>query len=167
MKVVTTTLYAKTKHIPNTCLNPITFILLYQTSVPLNYARHALRGLTIWLLTLPFCLVRDLGLLTGPVTGVMAWLLFGVYQIGYSIEDPFQGSLELPTLCDAIRTDVLSQDLSAFQMMDDDETEDGSDLFWKISQRDHPLQTVIREHVFHHDDTPMSMQGAQSVVFQP
>jgi predicted membrane chloride channel (bestrophin family) len=114
--------------------------------VPLNYARHALRGLTLWLLTLPFCLVRDLGLLTGPTVGIMAWLLFGVYQIGYTIEDPFQSSLELPTLCDAIRKDVLSDDLSAYEIGNDDG--DDEEDFWQISNRDHrPLQIVIHESI--------------------
>lgn len=82
---------------------------IHQTAVPLNYARHSLRSLTLWLITLPFALVKDLGLLTGPVMGVIAWLLFGVYQIGYSIEDPFQGSLRLSILCDAIRADVIGE----------------------------------------------------------
>jgi hypothetical protein len=80
---------------------------IHQTAVPLNYARHSLRSLTLWLFTLPFALVKDLGLLTAPVTACIAWLLFGVYQIGYSIEDPFQGTLRLSILCDAIRRDVL------------------------------------------------------------
>jgi predicted membrane chloride channel (bestrophin family) len=80
---------------------------IHQTAVPLNYARHSLRSLTLWLFTLPFALVKDLGLLTGPVTACIAWLLLGVYQIGYSIEDPFQGSLRLSILCDAIRRDVI------------------------------------------------------------
>lgn len=81
---------------------------IHQTAVPLHYARHALRSLTVWIATLPFSLVRDFGLLTGPVTAVVAWLLFGVYQIGHSIEDPFQGSLQLSALCDDIRRDVLT-----------------------------------------------------------
>lgn len=104
-----------------------------QTAVPLNYARHALRSLTIWLFTLPFCMVKDLGLLTGPAAAVIAWVLFGVYQIGYSIEDPFQKSLRLSILCDAIRRDVLGNEMdlgarnSAFYI-DDDEDEDPSDL---------------------------------------
>jgi len=80
---------------------------IHQTAVPLNYARHSLRSLTLWLFTLPFALIGDLGLLTAPVTGCIAWIFFGVYQIGYSIEDPFQGSLRLSNLCDAIRYDVL------------------------------------------------------------
>jgi predicted membrane chloride channel (bestrophin family) len=80
---------------------------IHQTAVPQNYARHSLRSLTIWLVTLPFALVKELGLLTGPVMGVTAWLMFGVYQIGASIEDPFQGSIRLRMLCDAIYRDVM------------------------------------------------------------
>jgi len=82
---------------------------IHQTAVPLNYARHSLRSLTVWLFTLPFALTRDLGLFTAPVIAVTAWLFFGVYQIGYSIEDPFQGSLRLSILCDAIRQNVMAQ----------------------------------------------------------
>jgi predicted membrane chloride channel (bestrophin family) len=68
---------------------------IHQTVVPLNYARHSLRSLTLWLFTLPFALVKDTGILTGPVLFLVSWLLFGVYEIGYSIEDPFQGTLRL------------------------------------------------------------------------
>jgi len=80
---------------------------IHQTAVPLNYARHSLRSLTLWLFTLPFALVKDLGLLTAPVSASIAWLMFGIYHIGYMIENPFQGSLRLSILCDAIRRDVL------------------------------------------------------------
>lgn len=82
---------------------------IHQTSVPLNYARHSLRSLTLWLFTLPFALIKDMGLMTAPVVAAIAWVLFGVYQIGYSIEDPFQGSLRLSILCDSIRNDILGQ----------------------------------------------------------
>jgi len=84
---------------------------IHQTVVPLNYARHALRSLTMWLLSLPFALVKDLGLMTGPILFVISWMLFGVYEIGYSIEDPFQGTLRLSILCDAIRRDVLGDEI--------------------------------------------------------
>jgi Predicted membrane protein len=84
---------------------------IHQTVVPLNYARHALRSLTMWLLSLPFALVKDLGFMTGPILFVVSWMLFGVYEIGYSIEDPFQGTLRLSILCDAIRRDVLGDEI--------------------------------------------------------
>ena len=53
----------------------------------------------------------------------MSWLLFGVYEIGYTIEDPFQGTLRLSILCDGIRRDVLGYDLNrdtAFQLNEPD-----------------------------------------------
>jgi hypothetical protein len=95
---------------------------IQQTGVPLNYARHALRGLSLWLLTLPFCMVKDLGLMTGPVTAIMSWVLFGVYQIGYSIESPFQKSLRLSILCDAIRRDIIGNESdSAFYIEEEED----------------------------------------------
>ena len=84
---------------------------IHQTVVPLNYARHALRALTIWLLSLRFALVKDLGLLTSPVLYIISWMLFGIYEIGTRIEDPFQGTLRLSILCDQMRRDVLSDEL--------------------------------------------------------
>mmetsp|Transcript_19980 Transcript_19980/g.29608 ORF Transcript_19980/g.29608 Transcript_19980/m.29608 type:complete len:518 (-) Transcript_19980:59-1612(-) len=96
---------------------------IHQTVVPLNYARHALRVLTLWLLSLPFALVKDLGVLTGPVLFMISWLLFGVYEIGYSIEDPFQGSLRLSIISDSIRRDVIADEFireSAFQLENSD-----------------------------------------------
>jgi hypothetical protein len=71
-----------------------------RTVVPLNYARHSLRALTLWQFMLPFALVDSLELVTGPVLLLISWLLFGVYGIGYSIEDPFQGTLQLSVLYD-------------------------------------------------------------------
>jgi hypothetical protein len=94
---------------------------IHQTAVPLNYARHSLRALTLWLLTLPFALVGQLRLLTGPVLFLVSWLLFGVYEIGYSIEDPFQGTLRLSVLCDMIRRDVMGDEVTrstAFEIED-------------------------------------------------
>lgn len=64
---------------------------IHQTAVPLNYARHSLRALTLFLLTLPFALVKDLQMLTGPVLFLISWLMFGVYEIGYAIEGEFHG----------------------------------------------------------------------------
>eukprot|EP00980_Cylindrotheca_fusiformis_P029419 scaffold23471_cov141-Cylindrotheca_fusiformis.AAC.16 len=99
---------------------------IHQTAVPLNYARHSLRALTLWLFTLPFALVGSLKAVTGPVVFLISWLLFGVYEIGYSIEDPFQGTLRLSVLCDLIRRDVLADEMirnTAFQIPSDDVVE--------------------------------------------
>jgi len=95
---------------------------IHQTVVPLNYARHALRSLSVWLLLLPFALVKDMGLMTGPILFITSWMLFGVYEIGCSIEDPFQGALRLSILCDAIRRDVVGEEIirnTAFDVKDE------------------------------------------------
>lgn len=97
---------------------------IHQTAVPLNYARHSLRALTLWLFTLPFCLVSSLKLFTAPALFLVSWLMFGVYEIGYSIEDPFQGTLRLSVLCDTIRRDVLADEVTrstAFEVPDDEQ----------------------------------------------
>lgn len=103
--------------------------------MPLNYARHALRSVTVWLWTLPFALLKDLGLYTGPIIGIISWILFGVYEIGTRIEDPFQGTLRLSIYCDAIRRDVLADAIvrdTAFNLDEDtpetvtDEDEDAT-----------------------------------------
>lgn len=91
---------------------------IHQTAVPLAYARHSIRSLTLWLWTLPFAVINESllgGWLVGPVIGAVAWVLFGVYQIGCNIEDPFQGSLRLNIMCDAVYRDVLYRDNSALQ----------------------------------------------------
>ena len=95
---------------------------IHQTSVPLNYARHSLRSLTIWLGTIPFVLLKEVGLLTGPLCGLMAWLMFGVYQIGYSIEDPFHRTLRLTNISDSIRRDILSN--SEYEILADTDEND-------------------------------------------
>jgi len=103
---------------------------IHQTVVPLNYARHSLRTLTVWLASLPFALVSQMGLLTGPAVAVISWMLFGVYEIGYSIEDPFQGTLRLSILCDQIRRDVLENEIimeTAFELEIDDSKESEDD----------------------------------------
>lgn len=97
---------------------------IHQTAVPLNYARHTLRALTVWLFSLPMTFVRDVKLLTGPTVFIVSWLLFGVYEIGYTIEDPFQGSLRLSILCDTVRRDVYGDELHRISAFQDETTSD-------------------------------------------
>jgi putative membrane protein len=129
---------------------------IHQTAVPLNYARHSLRSLTLWLFTLPFALVKDLGLLTAPVTACIAWLLFGVYQIGYSIEDPFQGTLRLSILCDAIRRDVLGKTSGG------DVEDDGRDERWTDNDRVEPL--LLDETLLNAPKLVQAFNGTWNVV---
>jgi len=98
---------------------------IHQTVIPLNYARHTLRALTVWLFSLPFAVVKDLKLLTGPVLFIVSWLLFGVYEIGVRIEDPFQGTLRLSIMCDTIRRDVLADESIRYTAFELESEQDG------------------------------------------
>lgn len=90
---------------------------IHLTNVPLHYARHCLRVLTLWLFTLPLALREYEWWTAALCQGITSWLLWGIYQIGYKIEDPFQGSLRLSTLCDGIYRNVrMERRASAFDV---------------------------------------------------
>ncbi|CAE7189755.1 unnamed protein product, partial [Symbiodinium sp. CCMP2456] len=78
---------------------------LVQTPVPLSYARHTARFVSVWTLTLPFALVSSYRWLTGPCVAFVTWALFGILEIGNLIEDPFRRSIELTPICEAIYHD--------------------------------------------------------------
>mmetsp|Transcript_20875 Transcript_20875/g.64496 ORF Transcript_20875/g.64496 Transcript_20875/m.64496 type:complete len:572 (+) Transcript_20875:2-1717(+) len=90
-----------------------------QTPVPLHYARHALRFLSLWSLALPLALVNQLGFLTVPATAFIVWALFGLREIGTLIENPFSRPLQLQIVSDTLMIDVreavdsIDQNLSA------------------------------------------------------
>jgi predicted membrane chloride channel (bestrophin family) len=120
---------------------------IHQTAVPLNYARHSLRALSIWLFTLPLCLVQDLELLTAPAVFLVSWLMFGVYEIGYSIEDPFQGTLRLSVLCDTIRRDVLADEVirnTAFERESPNESSD-KQATQQDEELEYELSPIVKE----------------------
>lgn len=61
---------------------------------------------------------------------LVSWLMFGVYEIGYAIEDPFQGTLRLSIICDIIRRDVLGDEIirsTAFDLRADAEKDEGEE----------------------------------------
>jgi hypothetical protein len=90
-----------------------------------------------------------MGLLTGPATAVIAWLLFGVYQIGHSIEDPFQGSLRLSMLCDAIRKDVLvDNNVAGFMLDHDDDEEDDLDFDEPLVKSSEKVEEEVEDFIF-------------------
>lgn len=79
---------------------------IVQTPVPLTYVRHTSRFLSIFMFTLPFALVSQLGAITVPVTIVASWALFGILEIGLMIEDPFQGVLKVEVVADTLERDL-------------------------------------------------------------
>jgi predicted membrane chloride channel (bestrophin family) len=78
---------------------------LVQTPVPMSYARHTMRFVSAWTLTLPLALVGNLRWLTVPVVFIITWALFGILEIGHSIEDPFRDTIAITPICEAIYHD--------------------------------------------------------------
>lgn len=79
---------------------------IVQTPVPLHYARHGCRFLSIWCLMMPFTLVEQLGFFVVPVTAFVVWALFGLREIGLLVENPFRRPLQLQVVSDTISADV-------------------------------------------------------------
>lgn len=98
---------------------------LLQTPVPLNYARHTSRFLTLWCLTLPISLVETMGLLVVPVTAFVTWCLFGIQEIGLFIEHCAldDGSIFMDTITELVALDVMEA-LEEEEPLDDIELAD-------------------------------------------
>jgi len=54
---------------------------IIQTPVPLSYARHTSRFLTLFIWSLPLCMVGLTGWYSVAVIGLMAWALFGEWVV--------------------------------------------------------------------------------------
>ena len=67
-----------------------------QTPVPLHYARHASRFLSLWCFLLPLALVDQLGLFTAPATAFIVWGLFGLREIGTLDREPLHAVAAAP-----------------------------------------------------------------------
>ena len=74
--------------------------------MPLHYARHTSRFLSLWTLALPLALVDPLGLFAVPATALISWALFGLREIGTLIENPFSRPLQLQIVSDTLALDV-------------------------------------------------------------
>jgi ion channel-forming bestrophin family protein len=79
---------------------------IVQTPVPLTYARHTSRFLSLFCLTAPIALVGELGAYVVPFVTMVAWALFGIQEIGLMIEEPFQRALRLEVFANTIRRDL-------------------------------------------------------------
>lgn len=75
---------------------------ILRTPMPLAYAIHLKQLLFIYCLLLPFEVVSKLNWWTGPVVGLVSFMLFGIEEIGLEIENPFgldANDLPLDTIC--------------------------------------------------------------------
>ncbi len=62
---------------------------IHNTPLPFAYVVHLRRALIAYCYTLPFALLNDFEWLTAPVTLLIAYLMYGIEEIGVQIEDPF------------------------------------------------------------------------------
>ena len=80
---------------------------IVQTPVPLHYARHTSRFLSVWCFTLPLCLAPTVPAVVLPVVvGLASWALLGLREIGLLIENPFRRSLQLTQCTDALGREI-------------------------------------------------------------
>jgi putative membrane protein len=84
---------------------------IHKTPLPFAYMVHLRRALILFCFTLPFALVGDFGWGTIPDTLLVAYVFFGIEEIGVEIEDPFgvdDNDLPLERLCATIERDLLA-----------------------------------------------------------
>ena len=80
---------------------------IVQTPVPLHYARHTSRFLSVWCFTLPLCLAPMVPpAVLPPVVALVSWALLGLREIGLLIEDPFTRSLQLTMVTDTLGREI-------------------------------------------------------------
>ncbi|MCF2969714.1 hypothetical protein L1047_00690 [Synechococcus sp. Nb3U1] len=75
---------------------------ILMTPMPLAYALHLKQLLLLYCLSLPFQMVQGLGWMTGAITGLVSFMLFGIEEIGIEIENPFgrdPNDLPLDAIC--------------------------------------------------------------------
>ncbi|GEN05976.1 putative membrane protein [Myxococcus fulvus] len=76
-----------------------------KTPIPFAYVMHLRRALLVYCYTLPFALLDALGGLTVLATFCVAYVFFGIEEIGVEIEDPFghdDNDLPLDLICSTI-----------------------------------------------------------------
>ena len=78
---------------------------IHRTPLPFAYMVHLRRTIILYTFTLPFALYEGFGWATIPVTFLVAYLFFGIEEIGVTIEDPFEeedNDLPLEQICQTI-----------------------------------------------------------------
>jgi putative membrane protein len=82
---------------------------ILKTPIPFAYAVHIKQLLLIYLFTLPFALVTDMGWVAIPTAAVIAFGMLGIEEAGVEIEDPFgddPNDLPVEAICATIERDT-------------------------------------------------------------
>ncbi|KAI3427099.1 hypothetical protein D9Q98_007038 [Chlorella vulgaris] len=78
---------------------------ILRTPIPLSYTRHTSRFLLVWLILLPFTLWAAYSWFSILLSGIFAFLMFGIDEIGVQIEEPF-GILPLEAIGATIERNI-------------------------------------------------------------
>ena len=84
---------------------------IQKTPLPFAYVVHLRRALILYCLTLPFALVETYGWTTAGDTLLIAYILFGIEEIGVEIENPFDkddNDIPLEEICATIEGNLLA-----------------------------------------------------------
>ncbi len=84
---------------------------IHRTPIPFAYMVHLRRALILYCFTLPFALVEPLHWWTVGGTFLVAFVFFGIEEIGVEIEDPFgfdENDLPLERFCQTIEANLLA-----------------------------------------------------------
>lgn len=95
------------------------FDRLIDTPIPISYVAHASHLVFIFLITLPFCLIEDLGWFSIPMMMMVSFGLIGIDEAGAEIEQPFgtdDNDLKLEMMFD--RTMVILSSLCEIELPD-------------------------------------------------
>jgi len=83
---------------------------IVKTPLPFAYVVHLRRALILYTFTLPFALLKDLGWAMVAAVFIVAYVFFGIEEIGVQIEDPFgydDNDLPLERICNTIENNLL------------------------------------------------------------
>ncbi|KFM28033.1 UPF0187 protein, chloroplastic [Auxenochlorella protothecoides] len=78
---------------------------ILRTPIPQSYTRHTSRFLMIWLIMMPFTLWAAYSWVSILLSGLFAYLMLGIDEIGVQIEEPF-GVLPLGSFCATIERNL-------------------------------------------------------------
>ena len=84
---------------------------IHKTPLPFAYVVHLRRAIILYCISLPFALIEAYGWSTILDTLLIAFILFGIEEIGVEIEDPFgedDNDLPLEQICGTIERNLLA-----------------------------------------------------------
>lgn len=90
---------------------------ILRTPIPLSYTRHTSRFLLVWLILLPFTLWAAYSWFSVLLSGIFAFLMFGIDEIGVQIEEPF-GILPLEAISSTIERNLRELLVRNFEVTD-------------------------------------------------